>query len=228
MVAYHAVWDLVYLFGFQWDWYRSTGAYIWQQSICWTFILLSGFCQALGKKRSWKRGATVFLAGVLISLVTWAVTPESRVLFGVLTLLGSCMLLTLPLDPLLRRCKPAVGLLISGGLFFLTKNVNAGYLGFGGWNLVALPQAWYRNLATAYLGFPGPDFFSTDYFSLFPWCFLFAAGYFLCRLLAQRDLPRWFSRRRLPPAAWIGRHSLLLYLLHQPALYALFTILFGR
>ena len=51
MIAYHACWDLVYLFHADWDWYRGTGAYIWQQSICWTFILLSGFCFSLGRRR---------------------------------------------------------------------------------------------------------------------------------------------------------------------------------
>ena len=52
MIAYHACWDLVYLFHADWDWYRGTGAYIWQQSICWTFILLSGFCFSLGRRPS--------------------------------------------------------------------------------------------------------------------------------------------------------------------------------
>ena len=44
MIAYHASWDLVYLFGLDWPWYHSFGAHVWQQSICWTFLLLSGFC----------------------------------------------------------------------------------------------------------------------------------------------------------------------------------------
>ena len=34
MMAYHACWDLVYLYGFGWDWYHSFWAYVWQQSIC--------------------------------------------------------------------------------------------------------------------------------------------------------------------------------------------------
>lgn len=38
MMAYHACWDLVYLYGMPWDWYRSFWAYAWQQSICCTFI----------------------------------------------------------------------------------------------------------------------------------------------------------------------------------------------
>ncbi|MDE7404312.1 MAG: DUF1624 domain-containing protein, partial [Lachnospiraceae bacterium] len=50
MILYHACWDLVYIFGKDWSWYRGRGAYIWQQSICWSFILLSGFCWSLGKK----------------------------------------------------------------------------------------------------------------------------------------------------------------------------------
>ena len=33
MIAYHTCWDLVYLYGFDWGWYRSCQAYVWQQSI---------------------------------------------------------------------------------------------------------------------------------------------------------------------------------------------------
>lgn len=49
MMAYHACWDLVYLYGMPWDWYRSFWAYAWQQSICCTFILLSGYCWQMGR-----------------------------------------------------------------------------------------------------------------------------------------------------------------------------------
>ena len=62
MIAYHASWDLVYLFGLDWPWYHSFGAHVWQQSICWTFLLLSGFCWSLGR-RQLRRGLTVFLCG---------------------------------------------------------------------------------------------------------------------------------------------------------------------
>ena len=50
MILYHAVWDIVYIAKVDWDWFKSDGAYIWQQSICWTFILLSG--KGFVKKRS--------------------------------------------------------------------------------------------------------------------------------------------------------------------------------
>ncbi|MBQ6684955.1 MAG: DUF1624 domain-containing protein, partial [Firmicutes bacterium] len=28
MIAYHGCWDLVYLLGFDWSWYRGTGAWL--------------------------------------------------------------------------------------------------------------------------------------------------------------------------------------------------------
>ena len=101
MAAYHTVWDLVYLFGVQWDWYKGGLGFLWQQSICWTFIFLSGFCWPLGR-RPLKRGLTVLAGGAAVTLVTVLAMPESRVVFGVLTLLGSCALLLIPLEKLLR------------------------------------------------------------------------------------------------------------------------------
>ena len=44
MIAYHGLWNLVYLFGVDLLWYRAAPGYLWQQWICWTFITLSGFC----------------------------------------------------------------------------------------------------------------------------------------------------------------------------------------
>ena len=48
MMLYHGMWDLVYLFGVRAPWYGSWQGELWQQSICWVFILLSGFCLPLG------------------------------------------------------------------------------------------------------------------------------------------------------------------------------------
>ncbi len=52
MIAYHMTWDLVYIYQVDWGWYRSQGAYLWQQGICWTFIFLSGF----SRRRSYHVG----------------------------------------------------------------------------------------------------------------------------------------------------------------------------
>ena len=71
-------------------------------------------------------------------------------------------------------------------------------------------------------------FFSTDYFSLIPWIFLFVAGYFLHRVLEEEGLnEKLFAKGNVPVLNWIGRHSLIVYLLHQPILYGLGILIFG-
>ena len=223
MMAYHACWDLVYLFRVDWPWYRSYGAYCWQQSICWAFILLSGYCWSLGRHPA-RRGWMSFGGGALVSAVTLAVMPGQPVLFGVLTFLGSACLLTVPLQSLLRRVPPRAGLAGSFLLFMLLRQVNDGYLGFAGSRIASLPAGWYRNLATAFLGFPGPGFVSTDYFSLLPWIFLFWCGFFLFRLQPETPLLPDIS---LPLVSAMGRHSLVIYLLHQPVIYGVLALLFA-
>lgn len=219
MILYHASWNLVYIYGMDWKWYRGTWAHLWQQSICWTFILLSGFCYSMGG-RHLKRGLQVFGGGLLVTVVTLLVMPQNRVVFGVLTLIGSCMLLMIPLQKLLKRVKPEIGIAVSALLFILTGNINQGYLGFGEWNIIRAPRILYSNLFTTYLGFPEPAFFSTDYFPLMPWLFLFVAGYFLYHILNRRDiLQKRFFEKNIPILGFLGKHSLLIYLLHQPLLY---------
>lgn len=107
MISYHFLWDLVYLYNADIPWYKSHGAYIWQQSICWTFILLAGFSWHLGKKHM-KRGLWAFGGGVVVSLVTAIVLPNDRVRYGVLTLIGSCILIWILLDKVLKKIPAGV------------------------------------------------------------------------------------------------------------------------
>lgn len=220
MMLYHACWDLIYLFGMRADWYTGWQGQLWQQSICWTFILLSGFCVRLGH-HTLRRGAVVFGAGALVTAVTLIAMPEDRVVFGVLTLLGSAMLLTALVQPLLCRIPAGVGFAASALLFALTRWTAAGFWGLGSLRL-SLPAGWYTSYITAYLGFLPGWFYSTDYFPLLPWLFLFWAGYYLYGLTERHLEP--LRRSVCPPLGAIGRHSLLLYLLHQPVIYGLLLV----
>lgn len=172
MMLYHGMWDVVFLFGVAQKWYTGRPGFVWQQSICWVFILLSGFCLPLGH-HPFRRGAVVFGAGALVTAVTLLFLPEDVVWFGVL----------------------------------------------------ALPQALYASYTTAYLGFMPKSFFSTDYFPLLPWLFLFWAGYFLHHLVGRGRLAP-LRRSVCPPLGWMGRHSLVLYLLHQPVILGVLTVAF--
>ena len=164
---------------------------------------------------------TILPIATVVSLVTLAVLPEEPVRFGVLTFLGSAMLLTGVLEPLLKKIPPAAGLAVSAVLFALTYHLDERWLGFGGLRL-ALPDAWYANYFTAFFGFLPFDFYSTDYFALLPWLFLFWAGYFLHGVVGRARMEP-LRRSVCPALGWMGRHSLLLYLLHQPVIYGVLS-----
>lgn len=264
MILFHACWDLVYLFGYDWPWYKGTPGYLWQQSICWMFILISGFCMGLKQERRalpfadkrgtaeensslqfagkqgvaeenrslWrdcKRGLVVLVAGCLVTVATLLFTPDSPIIFGVLFFLGIAMLLTTLMLPFLRRCSGRSGLLAASLLFFLFRNINEESLGFEGIVLYLLPNFLYeQGLLATFFGFQDKNFFSTDYFSLIPWYFLFLVGYFLCRCFLEKNssatLPEFF-KKGIPVFKIIGQHSLPVYLLHQPVILLLLSFI---
>jgi len=229
MILYHAIWDIVYIFGCDWRWYKSDMAFFWQQSICWSFIFISGFCWQMGRNK-FKNGIKVFGEGIVITLATLIFMPDSRVIFGVLTLLGSSMLLMIPCDVVFKKINPWLGALLSFILFLFTYPVNDGYLGFGGVEMVQLPRELYSSWLSTYLGFPEPGFWSTDYFSLLPWFFLYAVGYFAYKIVFMREektqIKEIMEKSICSPLGWIGRNSLVIYMLHQPVIYGVLYLWF--
>jgi len=136
------------------------------------------------------------------------------------------MIITGLLEKWMEKVPPVVGLAGSMFLFYFTRYAADGYLQLGHW-LITLPGFLYANYFTAYLGFYPFGFFSTDYFPLIPWLFLFWAGFYLHHL-AERTAQSLRPLRRsvCPPLGWLGRNSLMLYLLHQPVIYGVLTMVF--
>ena len=222
MVLYHGVWDLVNLWGWDWTWFSSSWTRLWQQSILYTFVFLSGFCWKLGS-RPLRRGLVVLGAGAAVSLVTFFMDPQARIVFGVLSMLGVCMLLLIPLERWLERLSAGWGAAVCIVLFLLTRPMSQGYLGIGKWAVVSLPSWLYRSTLTACLGFPPEWFASADYVPLIPWGFLFLTGYYIGRKVLSQ--PGDLLIFQWKPLALVGKHSLGVYLLHQPALYLMLTLL---
>ncbi|MBO7218262.1 MAG: DUF1624 domain-containing protein [Clostridia bacterium] len=214
MVLYHFMWDLRFIARLPFKDYPDRLDFLWQQSICWTFILVSGFCFYLAR-RPFINGIKVLLGGVLVSLVTIFLTPDSAIYFGVLIFHGSAMLITLPLRKFLYKIPPILGAVLSFLLFVFFYSVSDKSLAFG---LIELPKSLYQNMFTAYLGFPHSGFFSADYFPLLPWIFLFLTGFFLSGTVKEK--PPKFLYFKVPVFEWIGKNALIIYLLHQPVLYA--------
>ena len=257
MILYHWMWDFLYLSdtGSRMtalkDWYRGPGGFFWQQSICWTFILLSGFCVPFSR-RIFRRGLEVTAAGLVVSAVTVFLMYDERVLCGVLSFLGAAMILSGILDRILLknavntwtrepaeperpssagRASALIGFAVCCLLFFITRWVNRGFLQLWHGRTLILPAFLFTEgipgaILTA-VGFPMKDFFSTDYFSMIPWFFLFRAGFYLHQIMRGRG---WFSSPvfhcRIPLLNRMGEHSLLIYMLHQPVLYLLTLLLF--
>ncbi|MCQ2471394.1 MAG: DUF1624 domain-containing protein [Clostridia bacterium] len=227
MIAYHTMWDLVYIFGVDAPWFKSDYAYIWQQSICWLFIFLSGFCWNFGKKHL-SRGLLVFVGGAIITLVTMVAMPEDIIIFGVLTLIGSCMLICTLLDPLIKEMPPFPMFIINFAAFLLLKKVPRGYIGFGDKVFYRLPTFLYKNYITTFFGFKFDGFKSSDYFPLIPWIFLFFAGYFFFKFLKKNGIvDKWVKTEPTKEVfTTIGRNSFWIYMAHQPVVYGVLYIIF--
>ena len=215
MILYHICWDLVHMYGFDWPWFMKTQGYLWQQSICWLFIFVSGFCQGLKRDErtlssACKRGLVIMVSG-----------------------LGFSIMLTAWLGPLLRKIPAKAGLLCSTILLFIFRNINEGNLGFETIILCRLPDFLYEHgLLGSFLGLQDKNFSSADYFSFIPWYFLFIKGYFICRNLLQKretkglsGLPAVFTKG-IPVLETLGQHSLLVYLLHQPVILLILSLVF--
>lgn len=262
MIIYHGMWDFLYLsesgasMTALRTWYEG-GGHLWQQSICRTFILLSGFCVPFSR-HIFRRGLQISAGGAAVSAVTVIALYEDRVLFGVLTFLGAAMLVTGGLkwirDKIYKnefmdgtaaskegsakgKYLPAAGLAVCLFFFHVTRWINLGYLRLGSRILLNLPVGLYSSgsgrlpgyILTG-LGFTMKGFFSTDYFSFLPWIFLFWGGFFLNRALSAQGHGKAFAgpvfHLQVPVLNLIGRHSLPVYLIHQPILYLLITMLF--
>lgn len=226
MIIYHAVWDLVYLYGMNWNWYRSDFAFVWQQSICWTFILLAGFCWSFSKNPL-KQGLLVSAGGIVVTIVTLIFSYNSRIIFGVLNLIGASALLLIPLKRYFDKIPSNTGFLIMFLLFGFMYGINNRYLGFFGLEITELPRNLYANLITAFVGFPQSSFYSADYFSLLPWAFLYFAGFFLHKMWMEKKIPGASCiDKKIAIVTVLGKNSLIIYMLHQPIIYGILELTF--
>ena len=179
------------------------------------FVLLSGLCVTLGR-RSFRRGLLVFGCGTVITLVTCTMAKlgmahESIIIwFGVLHLLGVCMMVW----PLFRKLP--VWLLAVIGIAVICQ----GHY----FNTIRVEPHWLFPLGLRYVGFA-----SSDYFPICPNLGWFLLGAVLGRTLygkKQTLLPK-FPAEAAPICffRWCGRSSLWIYLLHQPILYGILSLL---
>lgn len=225
MIGFHACWLAGYFgLGIEPKMMFDTPFMLWERSICITFIAVAGFSFLLGRKHL-KNGLIISGIGAAITLVTCLFVPGIRIIFGVLTFIGFATLVMIPLDKMISRLSDKrtvafIGLVVSFILFLFSYNINRGSLGFG----IKLPQQLYSGYVSTFFGFMMPGFASDDYFSFIPWFFVYLCGYFLNKIVMRTSVEKILSWR-IPGVDFMGKHSLIIYLVHPMVLYVLFLLL---
>jgi uncharacterized membrane protein len=222
MVVFHTLFDLnffsvfsVQVSGGFWRYFAYATASL--------FLLVAGISLTISRakmpaqvtrsqviKKFLVRGAGIFLLGLLVTLCTWIYLKEGFIIFGILHLIGVSVMLS-PLFFWLKKRAVLPGLLcIITGYFLATVN----------------GPIWLLPL-----GIHPASFWSVDYEPLFPWfgCVLIGMG--LGEYLYKDGL-RQFVVPDIPvmviqPLAFLGRHSLVIYLIHQPIIILFLAALTG-
>ena len=192
------------------------------------FIFLSGISCFLTRSNL-ARGLKLLGVSLGVTFVTGYLLPlfsmdGFAIYFGVLHLLSCGMLFVALFKPLILKIPTLYGLTITFALFLLTYNVQNGFLGtelFG----FDLPKVLYKTNNLFFLGFYNNTFTSADYFPLLPWIFMFFAGAFVGRLEPKGKLPEFFEKSYVPAFKFLGKHALIIYLVHQPLIFGLITFL---
>ncbi|WP_084089005.1 heparan-alpha-glucosaminide N-acetyltransferase [Andreprevotia lacus] len=208
MIAYHFCYDttLFRITQFQlrehWFW---TG---WRAIIVTSFLLLVGISLQLAQQGSargfGKRWLQIAGSALLVTIGSRLIFPTGYIYFGILHFIAIASLLGRAALPLGRwNALLGVAALVAG---------------------LTLQSPLFDHKALSCLGFVTHLPETEDYVPLFPWLGVVLIGIAGAALwqrhgYAQRPLARDIGARAPRWLAWLGRHSLLTYLLHQPLLF---------
>jgi uncharacterized membrane protein len=215
MAIYHLTWDLGF-FGYIQPETATTGGWkIFARLIAGSFLFLVGFSLVLGHQKGFQakpfliRFGKIAGAAAIISIATWFAFPQTFIFFGILHAIAAASLIGLLFLPL-----PAVVSLLAAAAavaapFYLRTP------------LFDHPALWWVGLS---VDIPR----SNDYVPLLPWIAPVLAGIALAKLFVKSELPeRMAGFGNVSKSRWktllerAGRHSLAIYLIHQPVLIAL-------
>ena len=222
MIVYHFAWDLGF-FNIVDPIIVNSG--IWKLfaiSIGCSFLFLSGISfwfssvNGINIKKFFYRLAVLIGAALLVSIGTYQADPNTFVFFGILHLLAACTLVGL----LIHRLSSVILILIGISIAICQPYLIAEY---------------FQPKYLAWTGlFPGPTG-SVDFYGFFPWSAAYIFGLAFAKMVfISKQEPIWpsgslfirSSRRSVISSIffWMGRNSLLIYLLHQPVLMAIIFV----
>lgn len=220
MIVFHFAWDLEFFGYAPPGMTRETGWVLFARGIASSFLFLVGVSLFLAHKDGIRTGsflkrlAMVGAAALAITAATWFATPQGFIFFGILHHIALASVLGL----LFLRL-PALVTAIAAVLVILAPS----YLRH---EFFDHPAFWWVGLSTV-----NPQ--ANDYVPIFPWFGAVLLGIATAKLawaggLFQR-LAEWRPGPWSRPAGFGGRHSLAVYLTHQPVLIGaiwLFALVF--
>jgi len=167
------------------------------------------------------RGLKLFGLGLIISAISYFIYPEYLIVFGALHFIGVSVILayfSLELTMGYGTIKRILALSVfSVAAILLAVPVRS----------VEVGQPFL-----IWIGLVPAGFQSLDFFPLLPWFGFVISGLILGESLYPEGKRRYsFYELGNKPAQFLGRNSLLIYFLHQPAIYfgvALFALLAGK
>ena len=217
MCVHHLLYDLCAFLGAPWWLFTNPVLDVAHEIVAGIFILLSGISSRFSRSNL-RRGGKLFgialvMTGVTLlidrfALVWFGEDMGTRILFGVLHLLGFCMLFYGLTGKLWDRLPGKIAVPLYIVLTALTARAAKGH-----WVISA---KWLFPL-----GFVFPGFYSGDYFPILPWLFVFLLGTWVGGKIREGKLPDRFYTAQFPFFPKVGRHALLIYLAHQPVLAGL-------
>ncbi len=212
MAVYHFLYDLFLFDVISYAQLQNPWALALRTGAVGSFMLISGAVVRFSRN-SIKRGAIVFCCGILVSLVMHFM--GMAVQFGVLHHLGTMMIAYGLISKKIEAPRGIWFPILCTAVFALTY-----YIG----ETVRVET----NLLVP-LGLRYPGFTSADYYPLLPWGMIFAVGVWFGGKLEQWRERTGLLQRKMPPVfTFMGRHSLIIYLAHQPILYGICWLVWGR
>ena len=212
MFAFHLIWDLGYFQLAPPELPYEPGVMGFGHGVAASFLFLVGASLAMASRHGvdasafWRRLLVICAAAAGVSAATYQLFPESFIFFGILHCIALSSLLALPLlrAPLWMVAVIALAALVAPLLIEST--------------LFDAPAFWWLGLGTR-------EPISNDWRPLLPYFGVVLAGLVAARMLLARGLPAWLTSWRAQTRAgaalvWGGRHSLLVYLVHQPVFLA--------
>ncbi len=187
------------------------------------FIFICGISCTLSRSNL-KRGLILLGIALGMTFVTAFVMPkigfvECEIYFGILHFLSVSILIYVLLSKRISKVSLFGGILVCAVLYAFTSKIGEGVLSYGNLFSFALPEKLYETNYLVPLGIYNSDFFSADYFPIFPDIFIFFAGIFAGKHFIAKGYPEWCFENKLPFFSFLGRNALVIYIAHMPLIF---------